>query len=85
MHMYKLTRWSGWDYNSGSGSGYQYNSRGFQMVYHNTLNLPISGSNDTYQISSTLHSDVNFYSEDPFTTNANLRNQPQVYLKIFTV
>jgi hypothetical protein len=85
MHMYKLTRWSAWDYNSGSGSGYQYNSRGFQMLYHNTLVIPISGSNDTYRISSTLHSDVNFYTEDPSTTNANLRNQPTVYLKIFTV
>jgi hypothetical protein len=85
MHMYKLTRWSAWDYNMGSGSGYQSNSRGFKITYHNTLNLPISGSNDTYEIGSTLHSDVNFYTEDPFTTNGSLRNQPQVYLKIFTV
>lgn len=82
IHMYKLTRWSNFDYTANSS----YRARGFRMTYHNTLQVPISGTNNTYEITSTVHSDVNFYSEDT-TTNATTgrRAQPTVYLKIFQV
>ena len=82
MHMYKLTRWSGWDYTAINS----YRARGFKVTYHNTLVIPISGSSNTYEIASTQHSDVNFYSENISTNpTTNRRAQPQVYLKIFTV
>lgn len=80
IHMYKLTRWSGWDYTANSS----YRARGFKLTYHNSLVVPISGSNNTYEITSTNHADVNFYSENISTNpTTNRRSQPQVYLKIF--
>lgn len=82
MHMYRITRKSAWDYTAISS----YRSRGFSVTYHASINVPITGSNDSYLITSTPHYDVNFYSEDT-ASNANTgrRSQPTVYLKIFTL
>ena len=84
MHMYNIIRESTWDNDTGANGSY--NSRAFRITYHNSLVLPIAGSSNTYQVTSTLHSDVNFYSENTSTNpSTGRRSQPQVYLKIFTV